>query len=321
MAPRTPPYGHAVRVLRRWDGPTAISVGWDAWCATRGGPSVVAARQHRRLITEVAHARRTSRFYAELYRGLPGGPPVLERLPSVTKPQLMDRFDDWVTDPAVTRAGVEAFVADLGNIGVDFLDRYVIVTTSGSTGVPALLVQDRRAVAVMTGLAYVRTGGLLTPSLLARTMLGGGRQAAVFATGGHFLTTTMFQRRQRTVQLRKRLARFFSVLEPLPQLVAELNAFRPALLASYPSALELLAEEQQAHRLQLSPVLLSTGGEALLPVVRRRIETAFGCPLIESYSASEAAPLTLPCVRGRLHLNADWFVLEPVDADGAPVAG
>jgi phenylacetate-coenzyme A ligase PaaK-like adenylate-forming protein len=243
----------------------------------------------------------------------------LERLPTVTKPQLMDRFDEWVTDPAVTRAAVEEFVAELDNIGVDFLGRYVVVTTSGSTGVPALLVQDRRAIAVMTGLAYVRTGGLLTPRLVARLLLRGGRQAAVFATGGHFLTITMFERRQRARPFRAQYARFFSVLEPLPKLVDELNAFGPVLLASYPSALELLAQEQQAHRLRLSPILISTGGEAVLPVVRRRVEAAFGCPLLESYSASEAAPLTLPCVRGRLHVNADWFILEPVDADGAPV--
>jgi phenylacetate-CoA ligase len=68
----------------------------------------------------------------------------------------MARFDDWMTDPAITRAHVEEFVANLDNLGRDFLGRYVVFTTSGSTGVPALLVQDHRAVAVMTGLAYVR---------------------------------------------------------------------------------------------------------------------------------------------------------------------
>jgi hypothetical protein len=56
----------------------------------------------------------------------------------------------------VTRAGVEQFVADLDNLGRDFLGRYVVFTTSGSTGVPALLMQDRRAIAVITGLSYVR---------------------------------------------------------------------------------------------------------------------------------------------------------------------
>ena len=172
---------------------TAAWVAWDAWCSTRGGATAVEARRQQRLAALVAHARQASRFYAELYADLPPGTTELRRLPPVTKPQLMARFDDWVTDPAVTRAAVEAFVADLGNIGVDFLGRYVVFTTSGSTGVPTLLVQDHRAVAVMTGLAYARTGGLLTPRLLADTLRHGGRQAAVFATGGHFLTAVMFE--------------------------------------------------------------------------------------------------------------------------------
>src|SRR5689334_9407104 len=141
--------------------PSAAWVAWDAWRATRGGPSAVAGRQQQRLDTLVAHARQASPFYAELYADLPPGTTELRRLPPVTKPQLMARFDDWVADPAVTRAVVEAFVADTGTIGVDLLGRYVVFTTSGSTGVPTLLVQDHRAVAVMTGLAYARTGGLL----------------------------------------------------------------------------------------------------------------------------------------------------------------
>ncbi len=318
-APGTPPYGAGMDAPRTPGAPTTAWVAWDAWRATRGGPSVVAMRQQQRLATLVAHARQASRFYAELYADLPPGTTELRRLPPVTKPQLMARFDDWVTDPAVTRAAVEAFVADASNIGVDLLGRYVVFTTSGSTGVPTLLVQDHRAIAVMTGVAYARTAGLLTPRLLADTLRHGARQAAVFATGGHFLTAVMFERRQRALRLRRRMARFFSVMDPLPRIVADLNAFRPALLASYPSVLALLAGEQRAGRLRLSPALISTGGEALLPAVRRGVEAAFRCPVIESYSASEAVPLTLPCTRGRLHVNADWFILEPVDATGAPV--
>jgi phenylacetate-coenzyme A ligase PaaK-like adenylate-forming protein len=30
-------------------------------------------------------------------------------------------------------------------------------------------------------------------------------------------------------------------------------------------------------------------------------------------------PLALPCRQGRLHLNSDWFLAEPVDNAGQPV--
>src|SRR4051794_26770403 len=47
----------------------------------------------------------------------------------------------------------------------------------------------------MTGLAYVRDVGLLTPRDLWRVLQGDGRQVAVFATGGHYLGATMMERR------------------------------------------------------------------------------------------------------------------------------
>jgi phenylacetate-coenzyme A ligase PaaK-like adenylate-forming protein len=148
----------------------------------------------------------------------------------------------------------------------------------------------------------------------------GARQAAVFATGGHFLTTTMIARRLRQRPFRRRIVRFYSVLDPLPRLVEKLNAFRPALLGSYASVLAVLAEEQRAGRLRISPAIIGSGGELLLPAARHQIESAFGCPVAETYSASEATPLALPCRHGRLHVNTDWFLLEPIDAAGEPTA-
>jgi hypothetical protein len=210
----------------------------------------------------VRHARRASPFYAERYHEVPPGPirpGAFYQLPPVTKPQLMARFDEWVTDPRVTLAGVEQFVADLDNLGQDFLGRYVVFTTSGSTGVPALLVDDRRAVAVMTGLSYVRALGALTPRLLIEMLTRRPRLAAVFASGGHFLSTTMFQRRLRTAPFRRRIAPFYSVLDPLPKLVDELNALQPAFLGTYASVLAALTAEQEAGRLRIAPLVITSG--------------------------------------------------------------
>ena len=301
---------------------TAPSVAWDAWRATRGGPAAIACRQQARLQALVEHARRASRFYVEHYRAVPSGPIRLEeldRLPAVTKPELMARFDDWVTDPDVTRAQVERFVANLDNLGQDFLGRYVLCTTSGSTGVPALLVQDHRAVAVLTGLAYVGALKALSPKLVVQMLTRAPRLAAVFAQGGHFLSTTIFERRLRTAPFRRRISRSFSVLDPLPVLIDQLNAFQPAMLGTYASALVALTEEQEAGRLHISPLVISSGGELLTPAAQHRAEAAFHCWVTQSYAASEAAPLAMPCRQGRLHLNSDWFLTEPIDAAGQPV--
>ena len=39
----------------------------------------------------------------------------------------------------------------------------------------------------------------------------------------------------------------------------------------------------------------------------------------QSYAASEAMPLALPCRYGWLRLNSDWFLVEPIDPEGTAV--
>lgn len=299
--------------------PTALAVAWDAWHATRAGSEGIAARQYARFVDLVAFARTHARFYAERYHHLPDSITDLRLLPPVTKPELMARFDDWVTDPAVTRPSVEAFIADLANVGHDYLDRYVVFTTSGSSGVPAILVQDRGALAVAIGVASARSRGVITPHDLWRMLRGGMRIAAIYATGGHFLAYTMLQRRMRQHPIRCRYTRIFSVFTPLPTLVRALNAFQPTLIGSYASALDVLAQEQEAGRLAIHPVMITSGGEWLAPATRTYIARVFGCSILDSYAASEAMPIALPCRHGRLHVNSDWFVLEPVDESYQPV--
>lgn len=298
---------------------TPLSVAWDAWLAQRAGPAAIMQRQQRRLRELVAFARVRSRYYAEKYRQLPAHIDDVRQLPIVTKPELMAHLEDWVTDPAIKRADVEAFVADKSRIGEPFLDRYLVFTTSGSSGVPAVLIQDAPAQAVITGLAYIRGLRMVSLRQYGQVFRQGGRQVALFATGGHFLGVTMLERRRRSRPWRAKMSRIISVLTPLPDMVKELNAFQPAMVGGYATALTLLAEEQAAARLQIHPVWITSSAETLSPRDRRQIEAAFRCPLTESYSCSEATPLTLTCRHQRLHVNSDWFILEPVDEAYQPV--
>jgi hypothetical protein len=81
-----------------------LSVALDARRLTCGKPEMLAARQRERLNEVVAFARANSRFYAEKYRGLPEIITDVRQLPPVTKLELMEHFDDVITDPAAKRA-------------------------------------------------------------------------------------------------------------------------------------------------------------------------------------------------------------------------
>ncbi len=135
--------------------PTFLSASWDAWRAAREGEQGIARRQQERLRALVSYARTHSRYFADLYRGVPEQLTDVRQLPVVTKVEMMSHFDSWVTDPAVTEQQVEAFIADPSLIGHDYVDRYVVCTTSGSTGSPAILVHDHGALVVYNVLGYI----------------------------------------------------------------------------------------------------------------------------------------------------------------------
>jgi phenylacetate-CoA ligase len=292
---------------------------WDARRAIRGGPAAVAARQQTRLAELVAFARTCSPYYRRFYKGLSAYVSDPHLLPPVTKPELMANFDEWVTDPELTRAGLEAFVSDLSLVGSPYLGRHLVATTSGTTGDPAVFLHDEGALTVYNAIGYVRVmPAVLSWHELRSLMRGGASSAAIYATGGHFFAVAVLERRLRARPWRARMQRVFSVLAPLDELVGDLNTFRPALLASYPSMLDVLAREQEAERLRIRPVLASAGGETLTPEVRGRIEAAFSCPVRDVYGSTEAVGITYECEHRWLHVSTDWYVLEPVDEDYRP---
>ena len=229
----------------------------------------------------------------------------------------MQRFDDWVTDPRVTRAGVDAFIADREQIGERFLGRYVLWKSSGTTGEPGIFVQDADALAVCDALITAQSDAAGLTQRFAQGMIThGGRAAVIAATGEHFATVASWRRVR--VGNPWLPSRCLSVLEPLPRLVAELNAYRPAFVASYPTMLFLLAAEKAAGRLTIRqpacvgrriPCARDAGGD------RARVRL----PDRQRIGASECMSIAFGCRAGWLHVNADWVMLEAVDRDYRPV--
>ena len=281
------------------------------------GPGATAQAAAQRANNLIGFARANSPFYQERWRGLPQDGISLPELPVVTKPELMSRFDDWLTDRSVKLSAVTRFLADRAHIGERFLGRYIVWKSSGSTGEPGIYVQDRSALATYDALLAVQMRSPHVASQYAWGILArGGRAALVAATGDHFASIASWQRVCRGTPWPN--ARTFSVMEPLSELVVELNEFQPAFLASYPTSLAMLASEQRDGRLHISPACVWAGGEYLSTASHAAIERAFGAVLINEYGASECLAIAHSCFRGHLHINEDWVVLEPVDRDYRP---
>ena len=309
-----------------WESLRSSMAGWnwlsrtsEIWWTRSAGPAMVDAARRGRLAALVAFARTHSAFYREAYCDVPARGAGTDDLPVVTKRRLMERFDDWVTDPEVTRAGVDAFIADRERIGDRYLGRYVLWKSSGTTGEPGVFVQDADALTVCDALITAQFEAAGLAQRFAQGMVAhGGRAVLIAATGEHFATVASWRRLR--VGNPWLGSRCLSVMEPLPRLVAELNAYRPAFVASYPTMLFLLAGEKAAGRLTIAPTCLWAGGEYLAPATRLEIERAFDCPIANEYGASECMSIAFGCRAGWLHVNADWAILEPVDRDYRPTS-
>ncbi len=314
MTTRTTPWEPVSSSIAYWRSWSRACEIW--WTRAAGADAVNAARQ-RRFNALVRFARSQSPIYRDAYRKLPERELDPRELPVMTKPKLMAHFDQWITDPEISLAGVTAFVADRAHIGERYLDRYVIWKSSGSTGAPGVYVEDADALATFDALMAVHLDPMRFASRHSWDFFAnGGRAALVAATGDHFASIASWQRVCQSSPWIS--ARGFSILDPLPRLVAALNNYRPVFLASYPTMLSLLAEEKEAGRLKIDLVRVWSGGECLAPDAGAAIERAFGCPLTNEYGASECMSIGFGCREGWLHVNADWVLLEPVDRDYCP---
>ena len=292
----------------------SAAIGFDVAAAAWATPAALQARQRRRLQALLAHAAAHSRVYAGRLRDIDPATVSLADIKPVTKAHLMRHFDDWVTDARLSLAALRRFTTDRTRIGATCLDDYVVWTSSGTSGEPALFVQDARALAVYDALeALRRTWRWPTHGW------SGGRFAFVGATDGHFASTVTLERLRRLAPGLATTLRGFSFLLPQSELCAQLTRFRPAVLATYPTYALMLAEEARAGRLAIAPQEIWTGGETLTAAMRRHIGESFGCAVSDSYGASEFLPIAAECRHGRLHVNEDWVILESVDHRRAPV--
>lgn len=269
-----------------------------------------------RLHEMVEWARKNSPYYTRLYRDLPEDYSLTD-LPSVNKRQLMENWNDWITDRDLTLSEVEKFMENPDNIGRKIKKKYLVFTTSGSTGNPLVSIYDNTANHVMSGISACRS--YARQEDLKAFIKRGGKSIAVFANEGFYLGNSSIRSRLLMMPWKKRQMAISSALYPVERIVSDLNAFQPAMLGGYPSNLELLIDEAKEGRLNISPVLIMTGGEYLSDTLRKELSEAFHCYVQTNYSCTEGGAVACECREQHFHINDDWVIVEPVDANGNPV--
>jgi phenylacetate-CoA ligase len=262
--------------------------------------------QQQRLSDLLRYAGERAPFWRE--RVPARGPVRLADLPVLSKPELMERFDDLVTE---RRLRLDDLLRHLDEIDSDvlYLGAHRVMTSSGSSGRKAVFVYDRAGWSGIVAMFRRRSEWIdIAPRFprLRMALIGGGSP------------THMSQRGAQTLDVGLHRMCALSATQPLPELVARLNEFRPQTINVYPSVAALLAEEQRAGRLRVELESLSTSSEPLSPALRERLEHAFGVRPSNFYATTEGL-YGHECPEGSMHLFDDMCIVENVDEDYRPV--
>jgi len=314
-------------------------------CAVRG---TAGSRRHRalaRLRLHVEIARKRSSWWrerfadADLDRIRCGD---LSSLPVLTRQQLVEHWEELVTDPCLTARSVSRHLAGPGRQGAMLEGRYHLVKTSGTTGDPLVMPWSaagwlRMALTALRGVPPWVSGpeaptssskhappvahGAKAPILPRRWQLAGQTGAtpvvlAAFGTDARQMSgavaATWSCPSLRIVPI--------SAAVDAAELLGLVQEWQPVELRGFPSALRRLAVEVLSRAVELPAFGVGASGEQLTPATAALLTAAFGSRPTNAWGATEAGWLAFSDRDPTSLIVADdACILENVDADLRPV--
>lgn len=275
---------------------------WECWRNARMTRAQLEAAQLRKFHRLVAVAQARSPYYRELIRerGIDPLTCVPTDFPILTKRDVMEHFDDLVTERCITRQRIAEFLARSTDPEERFEGRYHVLHTSGTSGTMGVFVFSHEA--WIKGACH----GTRVSRLKIRR-----RVAFIAATRGHFAGVSLMLAGNDGTNALFFNVRTYDVGLPLAEMVAALNEFQPEVISGYATALKMLGEAQERGELHIKPVQVGNGGEPLLPDVKAYLERVFRLPVMNAYASSEHLymALTLPGAEG-MHLLEDDLMFE-----------
>lgn len=278
---------------------------WDHRCNLRFTREQLERSQLRKFRRLVSHAGKHSPYYRELIarHRIEVRNCVPSDFPVMSKKDVIEHFDDIVTDRRITRARVAEFLSRSKDPTELFEGRFHVLHTSGTSGTVGCFVFSHEA--WIRGACHVVR---VAPLRWRR------RIAFVAATRGHFAGASLMLTGNHGTNHLFYNVRAYDVGQPMPSIIEELNRFQPHTLSGYAAVLKVLAEAQERGELRIAPAQIGNGGEPLMPEVKAYLERVFRAPVLNGYASSEHLhmAMSLPGADGMFLLEDDLiFELNP----------
>ncbi|MGQ0643326.1 MAG: phenylacetate--CoA ligase family protein [Gemmatimonadaceae bacterium] len=249
----------------------------------------------------VQHAERHVPYYRDLFqqhgiradeiRSLADA----RRIPILTKDIIRARLDDLISD-TTSKSQLRRF------------------HSGGSTGVPLTFYHSRQ---------YIDDSDAATFRALEQCGWKPGDMIAFFWG----FNDRLYKMRRWEFELRQYLRRSYQ-LDPftadaatMRDWVTRWSRIRPVVAYGYASTIGRFAQFLLDEGISLAPLKgVFTTAEKLYPQQREAIQRAFQCRAFDCYGSSEIRNVANECVEGRMHVNADFALVElddnAIGADG-----
>jgi len=202
----------------------------------------------------------------------------LENLPVVTKSDLMVRFDEAVTDRRLKIKEIKNWHEDLENPLDFYMDRYLIMNCSGSSGYESWVPYTLKDWRLSTTSAVK---DLISEQILKERPI---RSAFYFTADRNSASGTNVILASRTTH---DVLRLFQK-DPIEEVCARLNAFKPERLTSLPSSIGWLLQWSEHGILKIKPKTVVVSGERLSSQVREAIYDTWNAEIFDLYATSES---------------------------------
>ena len=245
--------------------------------------------QQKELHRLVRYAREHSPYFRELYRDLRDDF-TLTDLPVTNKQMIMEHYDEWTTDPDIRLSTLREFVEDPDNVGRYYQDKYLIASTSGSTGYPLHYPLSSGIINVSTCTA------MLSKALKKRPV------ALVFPRGLYLIANGAIIANMRRFPhiMEKNYFLVDAMLAP-EEIAARLNEIRPRTIYGYSTVVESLAEQAEKGNLRIRVDEAICCSEKLTDHARQYIEEQLHCRARSIYGCTETGN-----IRSRCRSRSPW---------------
>ena len=281
------------------------------------GKEYAEKRRRKRFRKLLFHAWDKSNFYRDLYssHGLKRKDlrtVNLTDLPIVTKDMLIDNYDDVLTKKALKHDKMEKWLKSHKTMSHCYLNKYILVHTSGTTGKHVIFAYDKDQWQFATSLNTLESlpiGDLLLG--LKETLAG------IIAIDGHYTGVTLFQR-SHFFKYKKQI----SITLTKPEIIKQLNKCNPSFVVCYASVLSELYTATKDGELKISPKYIFSSGEYLSDELRLKIQSIWpNCTLYDIYTTTETLMLSYrKDIKDDFQVFNNTNIMELLDDDHKQVA-